>query len=148
MGREGNDAAKGSVRRGKMRAWLILSGMLALQLFRPMMGKTICRTWSLSGEFGAVSPEGRRFESHSSRHIGTLGKFRKLCLNKKFNPQVVGVALILNRLAFLRKFVVVKTIPCGSFNTFQPNCCRKSSRTSRIMSFAETLLPLPELARP
>ena len=27
-----------------------------------------------SGKFGASCPEGRRFESHSSCHVGTLGK--------------------------------------------------------------------------
>ena len=37
--------------------------------------------WWLSGEFWAVRPEGRRFESHSSRHVGTLGKsFTLSCL--------------------------------------------------------------------
>ena len=30
--------------------------------------------WRLSGKFSALHPEGWRFESHSSRHIGTLGK--------------------------------------------------------------------------
>src|SRR6218665_1693707 len=30
--------------------------------------------WWLSFKFGALCPGGRRFESHSSRHIGTLGK--------------------------------------------------------------------------
>ena len=29
----------------------------------------------LSGKFGALRLEGGRFESHSSRHVGTLGKF-------------------------------------------------------------------------
>jgi len=31
-------------------------------------------TWLLSGAFGALRPEGCRFESRSSRHLGTLGK--------------------------------------------------------------------------
>ena len=30
--------------------------------------------WWLSGKFGALHPEGRRFESHSSHHVGTLSK--------------------------------------------------------------------------
>jgi len=31
--------------------------------------------------FGALRPEGRRFESHSSRHVGTLDKsFAGSCL--------------------------------------------------------------------
>ena len=30
--------------------------------------------WWLRGKFGALRPEGRRFESHSSRHVETLGK--------------------------------------------------------------------------
>ena len=30
--------------------------------------------WWLSGRFGALCPESRRFASHSSRHVGTLGK--------------------------------------------------------------------------
>ena len=29
--------------------------------------------WWLSGRFGALCPEGHRFESHSCRHVGTLG---------------------------------------------------------------------------
>jgi len=29
----------------------------------------------VSGRFGALLPEGHRFESHSSHHIGTLGKY-------------------------------------------------------------------------
>src|SRR6218665_1050226 len=37
--------------------------------------------WWLSGRFDALPPEGRRFESHSSRHVGTLGKsFTRSCL--------------------------------------------------------------------
>src|SRR6218665_908790 len=35
----------------------------------------ICREWWLCGKFGALSPEGRRFESHSSHHVGNVGKF-------------------------------------------------------------------------
>src|SRR6218665_1925622 len=35
----------------------------------------------LSGKFGALRPESRRFESHSSRHLRTLGKsFTRKCL--------------------------------------------------------------------
>src|SRR6218665_1340006 len=30
--------------------------------------------WCLTGKFCALCPEGRMFESHSSRHVGTLGK--------------------------------------------------------------------------
>ena len=38
-------------------------------------------SWWLSGKFVALRPEDRRFESHSSRHIGTLGKsFTHSCL--------------------------------------------------------------------
>ena len=37
--------------------------------------------WWLSGKFGAFYPEVRRFESHSSRHVATLGKsFTNSCL--------------------------------------------------------------------
>ena len=37
--------------------------------------------WYLSGKFGALCPEGHRFESHSGRHVGTLGKsFTHSCL--------------------------------------------------------------------
>ena len=57
----------------------------------------ICRTWSLGGKFGALSPEGRRFESHASRHVGTLGKFFTLSCLFRFgmklrhsNDAVVG----------------------------------------------------------
>ena|SRR6218665_2543951 len=31
-------------------------------------------TWWLSGGFGALRPEGSRFEFHSSRNVGILGK--------------------------------------------------------------------------
>src|SRR6218665_1681069 len=31
--------------------------------------------WWLSGRFGDLSPEGCRFEYHSSHHVGTLGKY-------------------------------------------------------------------------
>ena len=35
----------------------------------------------LSGKFGALRPEGSRFKSHSSHHIGTIGKsFTQCCL--------------------------------------------------------------------
>jgi len=41
----------------------------------------ICGTWYLSGKFGALRPQGRSFESHSSLHVGTLGKsFTHSCL--------------------------------------------------------------------
>src|SRR6218665_2146431 len=33
-----------------------------------------CGSWWLSGKFGALHPEERKFESHSSRHVWTLGK--------------------------------------------------------------------------
>ena len=36
--------------------------------------RTDCEIWWLSGKFGALRPVGCRFESHSSRYIGTLGK--------------------------------------------------------------------------
>src|SRR6218665_65238 len=37
--------------------------------------------WSLSFKFGAFHPHGHRFEPHSSRHVGTLGKsFTRSCL--------------------------------------------------------------------
>ena len=37
--------------------------------------------WWLSGKFGALRPEGCRFESNSSHHVGTLGKsFTHGCL--------------------------------------------------------------------
>ena len=40
-----------------------------------------CGLWWLCGRFGAMRPEGRGFESHSSRHIGTSGKsFTRSCL--------------------------------------------------------------------
>ena len=32
----------------------------------------ICGAWWLSGMFGALYAEGHRFESHSSRQVGTL----------------------------------------------------------------------------
>ena len=31
--------------------------------------------WLLSGKFEAMRPKGRRFESDSSSHVGTLGKY-------------------------------------------------------------------------
>ena len=37
--------------------------------------------WWLIGRFVAFHPKGRGFESHSSRHVGTLGKsFTRSCL--------------------------------------------------------------------
>src|SRR6218665_959441 len=39
-----------------------------------------CWVWWLSGKFGALRPDGRRFESHSSRYVRTLGKsFARSC---------------------------------------------------------------------
>ena len=35
---------------------------------------TPCEARGLNGRFGALRPDGCRFESHSSRHVGTLGK--------------------------------------------------------------------------
>jgi len=41
----------------------------------------ICEVWWLTCRFGALRPEGRRLESHSSHHVGTLGKsFAYNCL--------------------------------------------------------------------
>ena len=37
-------------------------------------GDEVCGTWWLSGGFGALRPEGRRFGSHSRHHVGTSGK--------------------------------------------------------------------------
>src|SRR6218665_1938841 len=40
-----------------------------------------CGVWWLIGRFVAFNPKGRRFESHSSCHVGTLGKsFTRSCL--------------------------------------------------------------------
>ena len=40
-----------------------------------------CGAWWVCGKFGALHPEGRRFVSHSSRLVGTLGKsFTHSCL--------------------------------------------------------------------
>ena len=37
--------------------------------------------WWLSGKFGGLRPEDLKFESHSSCHVGTLGKsFTHSCL--------------------------------------------------------------------
>ena len=33
-----------------------------------------CGVWWLSGKFGALRLQGHRFESHSIRHVGALGK--------------------------------------------------------------------------
>ena len=35
----------------------------------------VIKAWWLSGRIGAFCPEGRRFESHSDCHVGTLSKF-------------------------------------------------------------------------
>src|SRR6218665_2178105 len=38
------------------------------------------RAWWFSGKFVALRPQGCRFEPHSSRHVGTLGKsFTRSC---------------------------------------------------------------------
>src|SRR6218665_973124 len=50
-------------------------GRQPMQLTRKTMIKPyidIYGVWWLSGWFGALCPEGRRFESHSGCHIGTL----------------------------------------------------------------------------
>ena len=39
-----------------------------------MFKETVHEGWWLTGGFGALRPEGRRFESHPNRHLGTLGK--------------------------------------------------------------------------
>ena len=40
-----------------------------------------CGVWWLSGKFDAFRPEGRMFEFHYSRRVGTLGKsFTRTCL--------------------------------------------------------------------
>jgi len=39
------------------------------------------KVWRLIGRFGTFRPKGHGFESHSSRHVGTLGKsFTRSCL--------------------------------------------------------------------
>ena len=41
----------------------------------------MCGAWWLIGRFDAFRPKGRRFESRSSRHVGTLDKsFTRNCL--------------------------------------------------------------------
>ena len=47
-----------------------MSMLIIISNFAMMRG-----AWWLSGKFGALSPKGRRFESHSCHHVGTLGKF-------------------------------------------------------------------------
>ena len=50
----------------------------AIQIYNDLFNLS---AWWLSGKFGALRPEGRNFESHSSRHVGTLGKsFTRSCL--------------------------------------------------------------------
>src|SRR6218665_1177671 len=50
-----------------------------------MASVTYLGVWWLSGRFGGLHPEGRRFKSHSSRHMGTFGKFPRSC------PALFGV---------------------------------------------------------
>jgi len=58
---------------------MIMQFFCLLDAMLPML--LICGAWWLSCRFGALRPEGHRFESHSSRHIGTLGKsFTHSCL--------------------------------------------------------------------
>jgi len=42
--------------------------------FSPKSYKDRTKVWRLSAKFGALRPEGHRFESRSSRHVRTLGK--------------------------------------------------------------------------
>ena len=44
-----------------------------------------CGAWWLICKFGALRPEGRSFESHSSRHVGTLGKSFTCCSLLRFS---------------------------------------------------------------
>src|SRR6218665_1616411 len=59
-----------------------------IKLSRPLslcrqIGQHNCEAWWLGGKFGVFRPEGFRFESHSSRHEGTLGKsFTHSCLKR------------------------------------------------------------------
>ena len=49
--------------------------------------------WWISGRFGALHPQGHRFESYSSHHVGTLGKsFTQSCLyNEMWCPAWLAV---------------------------------------------------------
>ena len=41
----------------------------------------VCGAWWLSGKFGALRPEGRRFKSHCGRQVGTSShSFTHSCL--------------------------------------------------------------------
>ena len=48
-------------------AYRLLTMFSLVQIFRLVV-------WWFSGKFSALRPHGRRFEPHSSRHVGTLGK--------------------------------------------------------------------------
>ena len=66
----------------------VVSGLLSAMVLhlpividRSKVNRTRSGTWWLSGMFVALFPEGRRFESHSSRHVGILDKsFSRSCL--------------------------------------------------------------------
>ena len=54
-----------------------------------------CGTWWRFGRVDASRPEGRGFESHSSRHVGTLGKsFTHSCL-WRFGMKLRGTVSVL-----------------------------------------------------
>src|SRR6218665_1386742 len=59
----------------RTRKGLVVSLVDSLQSGRELRPQDIlCGAWWLSGKFGAFRLEGRRVESHSSCHIGTLRK--------------------------------------------------------------------------
>src|SRR6218665_3394898 len=65
-----------------LRAWLLAPRIKILCNLEPVLSAlqashTVANSggaWWLSGKVGALRPGGRRFESHSIRHLGTLGK--------------------------------------------------------------------------
>src|SRR6218665_253388 len=72
--------------------------------------------WWLSGKFSALHPQGRRFEPHSSHHIGTLGKsFSHSCLYNVMRRPAGSIRLLLSSVYTL----LVNTNQSISFNETQ-----------------------------
>jgi len=76
----GKNRRKGNKKvRWKLLDWMIVFGCSRL-IEESQCQEEWCHWW-LNGRFGALHLEGRKFESHSSRHVGTLGKcFTRSCL--------------------------------------------------------------------
>ena len=62
------------------RPLMHLSYKVFCKLYQVLICQQMLWKWWLSGKFGALHQQGRRFEPHSSHHVGTLDKsFTRSC---------------------------------------------------------------------